>query len=71
MSMPSIDISQLSPDERLALIRELWDSLEASDVPLTPGQEAELNRRLATLDHDIAHGSTWEEIEAELDRRQR
>ena len=69
--MPTIDITQLSPQERLALIRQLWDSLEASDVPLSPGQEAGLNRRLATLDQDIARGSTWEEIETELDRRQR
>jgi putative addiction module component (TIGR02574 family) len=38
-------------------------------VQLTPAQEAELRRRLATLDDDIEAGSTWEQIEAELDRR--
>jgi putative addiction module component (TIGR02574 family) len=67
--MERIDITQLSPQERLDLIARLWDSLEAEDVRLTPAQEAELERRLATLDEDIETGSTWEQIEAELDRR--
>jgi putative addiction module component (TIGR02574 family) len=67
--MTSIDIARLSPQERLELIAKLWDSLEADDIKLTPAQEAELERRLATLDEDIKSGSTWEQIEAELDRR--
>ncbi len=67
--MERIDITQLSPQERLDLIARLWDSLEAEDVRLTPAQEAELERRLATLDEDIETGSTWEQIEAEIDRR--
>ena len=67
--MTTIDIASLSPQERLDLISKLWDSLEADDIKLTPAQEAELERRLATLDDDIKAGSTWEQIEAELDRR--
>ena len=39
------------------------------DAHLTPAQEAELDRRLATLDEDIKAGSTWDEIDAELDHR--
>ncbi len=67
--MTSIDIARLSPQERLELIAKLWDSLEADDIKLTPAQEAELERRLTTLDEDIKSGFTWEQIEAELDRR--
>jgi putative addiction module component (TIGR02574 family) len=67
--MTTIDISNLSPAERLELIGRLWDSLDSEDVRLTPAQEAELDRRLATLDEDIKTGSTWEKIDAELDRR--
>ncbi len=37
--------------------------------PLTSAQNAELERRLSTLDEDIVLGSTWDQIEAELDRR--
>jgi putative addiction module component (TIGR02574 family) len=67
--MTIIDIARLSPQERLELIGRLWDSLDADDMRLTPAQEAELERRLATLDEDIKAGSTWEQIDAELDRR--
>ena len=38
-------------DERLALIEQLWDSLENYLVQMTPAQEAELERRLRTVDH--------------------
>ena len=50
--MATLDISRLTPKERLDLIGELWDSLSATDVRLTPAQEAELDRRLATFDAD-------------------
>ena len=52
--MTMIDIDHLSPQERLELIGRLWDSLDDEDVPLTPEQEAELDRRLATADADLA-----------------
>jgi putative addiction module component (TIGR02574 family) len=64
-----IDITRMSPQERLDLIGRLWDSLDAEDVHLTAAQEAELDRRLATFDEDVKTGSTWEKIDAELDRR--
>ena len=67
--MAVIDITKLSPQEQLDLIGRLWGSLDSEDVRLTPAQQAELDRRLAALDEDIKAGSTWEQIEAELDRR--
>lgn len=69
--MATLDISRLTPKERLDLIGELWDSLSAADVRLTPAQEAELERRLATFDADRSEAIPWEDIEAELDRRSR
>jgi putative addiction module component (TIGR02574 family) len=59
-------IDQLSPAERLALIGKLWDSLEASQVPVTQAQRDELDRRLAA---GATGGVTWEELEAKLLRR--
>jgi len=67
--MATLDISRLTPKERLDLIGELWDSLSAADIRLTPAQEAELDRRLATFDADRREAIPWEEIDAELDRR--
>jgi len=69
--MATLDISRLTPKERLDLIGEFWDSLSATDVQLTPAQQAELDRRLATFDTDRREAIPWEDIEAELDRRSR
>jgi len=70
-SMPVIDFSHLSPEERLDLISEIWESLEAVDLPLTPAQEAEIDRRLATLDEDIKHGRDADVVVTDLRRRYR
>ncbi|MCG2669347.1 addiction module protein [Bradyrhizobium sp. GCM10023182] len=69
--MAALDISRLTPKEQLDLISEFWDSLSATDVRLTPAQEAELDRRLATFEADRGEAIPWEDIEAELDRRSR
>jgi putative addiction module component (TIGR02574 family) len=65
--MSKIDFSHLSQQERLDLIGELWDSLDP--VPPTPAQEAEIGRRLATLDQDIEKGRDAAEVLADLRRR--
>jgi putative addiction module component (TIGR02574 family) len=63
------EISRLSPDERLALIAQLWDSLEDEQIPLAKAQQTELERRLATLDQDREHSVTWEDLKTELEQR--
>jgi putative addiction module component (TIGR02574 family) len=67
--MTMIDIESLSPQERLDLIGQLWDSLDANDVQLTPAQAAELDRRLETLNEDINDGRDAVDVLAELRRR--
>jgi putative addiction module component (TIGR02574 family) len=69
MQLTRDEITRLSPDERLALIAQLWDSLEDHQVQLTPVQQAELERRLTTLDQNRAQSLTWETLKAELERR--
>ena len=63
------ELTRLTQPERLALIAQLWDSLESSDLPLTAAQEAELDRRLESLDQDRSEGITWAALKAELERR--
>ena len=63
------EITRLTPEERLELIGRLWDSLEFEDVRLTPSQDAELGRRMATFEADAKTAVAWEEIEADLIRR--
>ena len=64
------DFSKLSIAERIQLAEDLWDSIpEASDVPLTEAQRAELDRRLDDLERDPDAGEPWKAVRARLYRR--
>jgi putative addiction module component (TIGR02574 family) len=63
------ELVRLTPPERLALISQLWDSLEDGQLPLTAAQRVELDNRLATLDHDRRAGITWAALKTELEQR--
>jgi len=63
------EIGRLTPPERLALIAQLWDSLEYELLPFTQAQEAELDHRLASLDEDRRNGVAWADLKAELEQR--
>ena len=69
MQLTQDEITRLSPGERLSLIEQLWESLSDADIPLTPAQQAEVKRRLATFEHDRAQAVTWDSLKAELARR--
>jgi putative addiction module component (TIGR02574 family) len=69
MQLTHDEITRLSPDERLALIAQLWDNLDDHQVQLTPAQQAELEHRLAAPDHDRSQSVTWETLKSELERR--
>ncbi len=62
--MGTIDIGDLSAEERLRLLEQLWESLSATPeaVPLTNAQREELDRRLDELDRDGPAGIPWEEV---------
>jgi len=68
-SLSPDELAQMTPPERLALIAQLWDSLEHDHIPLTAAQRAELDRRLASLDDDQSDALSWAELKAELQRR--
>jgi putative addiction module component (TIGR02574 family) len=63
------EMARLTPPERLALIAQLWESLDESQLPLTAAQQEELDRRLASLDEDRRQGVNWNALKAELSRR--
>lgn len=62
-------IGNLTPAEKADLIDELWVSLEADAPSLSDAQRPELDRRLATLEHDRADAVAWETVKADLARR--
>ena len=65
MTNSKLDVKALSADERLNLIEQIWDSLEADDVPVTEAQKAELDRRIQGMDRDGERGIPWQDV---LDR---
>jgi putative addiction module component (TIGR02574 family) len=69
MQLTHDEIVRLSPAERLALIAQLWDSPTDDQVPLTPAQLTELDRRLATLTDDRVNSVTWATLKSELQQR--
>ena len=62
--MSTIDIAKLSPEERLKLLEQLWDSLSDTPeaVPMTDAQRQELDRRLDDLDREGPVGIPWNEV---------
>jgi putative addiction module component (TIGR02574 family) len=68
-SLSPDELARMTTSERLALIAQLWDSLEHDHIPLTAAQEAELDRRLTSLDEDRREAASWDELKAELQQR--
>ena len=66
--LSSKQIAKLSAGERLALIEALWDSLEQGDLPITPAQAAELDRRDETYEQDAAGAQPWEVVKKRIER---
>ncbi len=73
MSKPALNISELSAEERLRLIEELWDSLteESGTVPLTNAQRDELDRRLDDLERSGPEGIPWDQVLQQIRSRSR
>lgn len=60
---------QLSSDDRLELIRALWDTLSEEEIPVTAEERALLDARLADLEANPDDQSPWPEVRARLERR--
>jgi putative addiction module component (TIGR02574 family) len=73
MSKTALNISELTPEERLRLIEELWDSLTQNpkDVPLTIAQREELDSRLDDLERSGPVGIPWDEVVQQIRSRSR
>jgi putative addiction module component (TIGR02574 family) len=73
MNKPALNIDDLTPEERLRLIEELWDSLNetAGTVPLTNAQREELDRRLDDLERLGPEGIPWDQVLQQIRSRSR
>ena len=66
MTQPAFDFTKLSPEERLDLIGEIWDSLENEALPISQELQAELDRRLADLEENPSDGRPAAEVIARI-----
>jgi len=65
-----IDLSELTPTERLSLIDDLWESLsDDAALPISPSLGRELDRRVEEAQHDPEEGRPWEAIRSDLEGR--
>ena len=66
-TMKELGIDRLSIDERLALLQEIWDSINAEpgQTHLSEAQRSELERRLAEHQNNPGDVVPWEQIRAE------
>jgi putative addiction module component (TIGR02574 family) len=62
--MEAIDIASLTPEQRLRLMEQIWDSLATTPdaIPVPSAQREELSRRLDELDQVGPVGIPWDEV---------
>jgi putative addiction module component (TIGR02574 family) len=61
----------MSPDDRLRLIGEIWDSLPESDpTEISQAHREEIDRRLAAAESNPDAAVPWEEVRARLRGKQ-
>lgn len=67
-SFPLDAIRKLSPEERVQLVEDIWDTLvdDTESLPVTDAQAAELDRRLEAYAKDSDPGTPWEQVKADL-----
>ncbi len=69
---PAVDISKLSFTERLQLVEDLWDSLEAEQdaIPIPDWHLKELEHRLKAYRENPGAGASWEEVRERILKRE-
>ena len=73
MAESAFNIDDMSQEEQLQLIEQIWEKLSShpDSVPLSPNQRAELDRRLDDLESGSTEGIPWEEVLQQIRRNRR
>jgi putative addiction module component (TIGR02574 family) len=66
-TVQSLGIDQLTRDERLVLVQEIWNTIAAEPHPplLTETQRQELERRVAEDDASPDDAIPWDQVKAQ------
>ena len=70
-ALHTLGIDSMSVEERIALVKDIWDSvaIEAGLLPPSTAEKTELDRRLAEDDAMPDDTVAWETIKAEAQAR--
>jgi putative addiction module component (TIGR02574 family) len=61
------ELMKLTPEERIELAQDLWDTIKSEDLPpLTADELAEFDRRLAEHQRDPSTAVPWEDVKVRL-----
>lgn len=65
------DLREFPAEERIKLVEDVWDSIaeDRKALPVTPDQEAELDRRLKAYEVDKNRGRLAADLLADIRRR--
>jgi putative addiction module component (TIGR02574 family) len=68
---PPAGFDELPVEEQIEYVQSLWDRIAAREdqVPVPAWHRDELDRRLAEYEADPEAGRSWEEVEADLTRK--
>lgn len=68
MVISAADLLELSVEERISLVGEIWDSIAAipEQVEVSPELRKLLERRLIDHRNNPKTGSPWEEVKARI-----
>lgn len=69
MGAPLLDFSHLTPEQRIELAEQLWDSLEPSTIASSAEDLDLLRARRAELARDDDPGEPWRQTIQELKER--
>lgn len=71
MTYNGVSVFDLSPEEKLQLVEDLWDDLAATPnaIPIHEWQKEELARRKANLMKHPGTGHGWEEVKKRIRSR--
>ncbi len=66
----SFDYRRLSVAQRLELVEDIWDSIDADAnaemLPLTGDERAMLDERIAELEANPGQGESWPDVRARI-----
>jgi putative addiction module component (TIGR02574 family) len=71
-TLRQLGIDRLTPQERLELIGEIWDSFDSTqDLNVPQDHLDELDRRLDATGDDVSGGISWDELWKKIDQKKR